>query len=84
MEMEEGIRGVGAPVFDHTGHVIAAISTSGPAYRLPLTRLYVLVDAAARAGQAISSRLGYEYAKMKGVQSFGDYPVQFRKAVGTS
>jgi DNA-binding IclR family transcriptional regulator len=64
MEMEEGIRGVGAPVFDHTGHVIAAISTSGPAYRLPLTRLYILSDAAARAGQAISSKLGYEYGEM--------------------
>lgn len=64
MEIEEGIRGVGAPVFDHTGYVIAAISTSGPAYRLPLTRLYVLSDAAARAGQAISSRLRYEYGEV--------------------
>jgi DNA-binding IclR family transcriptional regulator len=63
MEIEEGIRCVGAPVFDHTGYVIAAISTSGPAYRLPLPRLYELSDAAVRAGQAISGKLGYGYGE---------------------
>lgn len=64
MEIEEGIRCIGAPVFDHTGDVVAAISTSGPAFRLSLARLHDLSDAVVSASQAISGKLGYVPSKM--------------------
>jgi DNA-binding IclR family transcriptional regulator len=59
MEIEEGIRCVGAPIFDHTGRVIAAVSTSGPAYRMSVARLEELSGAVVKAGTAISRKLGY-------------------------
>jgi IclR family KDG regulon transcriptional repressor len=59
MEIEEGIRCVGTPVFDHTGSVVAAISTSGPAFRLSHARVHDLANVAMRTSNAISSKLGY-------------------------
>jgi IclR family acetate operon transcriptional repressor len=59
MEVEEEIRCVGAPVFDHTGHVVAAISTSGPAFRFSLARIYELSEAVLNASRSISTKLGY-------------------------
>jgi DNA-binding IclR family transcriptional regulator len=38
-ELEEGLAAVAAPVFDGTGACIAALSISGPAYRMPPERL---------------------------------------------
>ena len=64
MEIEEGIRCVSAPVFDHTGYVVAAISTSGPAFRMSIARIHELSKAAIRASSAISSKLGYVSDKM--------------------
>jgi DNA-binding IclR family transcriptional regulator len=59
IENEEGIRCVGAPVFDHTGQVKAAVSVSGPAYRLSNSRLEELSQPVIKAGMAISNKLGY-------------------------
>lgn len=59
MEIEEGINCIGAPIFDHTGRVVAAISTSGPIYRLSLAQLHGLSEAITRASRTISSKLGY-------------------------
>jgi DNA-binding IclR family transcriptional regulator len=59
VENEEGIRCVGAPVFDHTGYVKAAVSISGPAFRLSSSRLQELAQPAIKAGMAISNKLGY-------------------------
>jgi DNA-binding IclR family transcriptional regulator len=50
---------VGAPIFDHTGRVFAAISISGPAYRLSVTRLNALSSLVIDAAGAISGALGY-------------------------
>jgi len=58
-ESEDGIRCVGAPVFDRTGRVFAAISLSGPAYRLSLPRLVELSDLVVETANHISARLGY-------------------------
>ena len=59
-ERELGIRCVGAPVFDHEGKPIAAISLGAPADRLPRTiegsEIAMQVVATARA---ISRELGY-------------------------
>jgi DNA-binding IclR family transcriptional regulator len=38
-ELEEGLVAVAAPVFDGTGACVAALSMSGPAYRMPPERL---------------------------------------------
>lgn len=58
-ESEDGVRCVGAPIFDHTGRVFAAISISGPAYRLSRSRLNALSSLVIEAAQAISGTLGY-------------------------
>ena len=59
MEIEEGTNCIGAPIFDHTSYVVAAISTSGPIYRLSLAQLHDLSETITRASRAISSKLGY-------------------------
>ena len=58
-ESEEGVRCVGAPIFDHTGLVFAAISVSGPAYRLSASRLIALSSLVTDTAKIISGRLGY-------------------------
>ncbi|MBI4319436.1 MAG: IclR family transcriptional regulator [Chloroflexi bacterium] len=58
-EYDSYLRAVGAPVMDHFGSVIAAISVAGPSMRLSLTDLQRLAPEVCRAGAEISSRLGY-------------------------
>lgn len=58
-EFEEGLRCVGAPIQDHTGKVIAAISIAGPAFRLKDDRLPALAQAVKKAAAELSGRLGY-------------------------
>lgn len=58
-ENEEGVRCVGAPIFDRTGRVFAAMSISGPAYRFSLSRLHALSSLVIDSANAISSHLGY-------------------------
>lgn len=58
-ENESGVRCVGAPLFDHTGHVFAAISISGPAYRLSVSQLEACSPLILDTTSAISCRLGY-------------------------
>lgn len=57
-ENEDGIRCVGAPIFDHTGGVIAAISTAGPASRMTLERTLELGPMVREAARQISQRMG--------------------------
>ncbi len=58
-ENEEDARCVGAPVFDHSGTVIAAISLSAPATRIDGQREQEVVTAAVRTTSEISRCLGY-------------------------
>jgi DNA-binding IclR family transcriptional regulator len=58
-EYEEGLNAVAAPVHDHTGTVIAAVSVSGPAYRLDKSRIAELVDDLKSGVQQLSARMGY-------------------------
>lgn len=57
-EHQIGVRCMGAPVFDITGRVIAAISVSGPVSRIPVERIAELQGLVKRAGQSISAELG--------------------------
>jgi len=59
LEMEENVRCVGAPIFNHMGYPFAAISLSGPAFRLPVERLHEFAPLVLKAAHSISSQLGY-------------------------
>lgn len=58
-EYEIGLNAVAAPVLDQTGAVTAALSVSGPAYRLPPGRLVDMAPAVVGAAEEISRRLGW-------------------------
>ena len=58
-ELEEGLSAVAAPIVNHEGHVIAAISVSGPSFRLTEERLVELAEMTCQAANAISHQLGW-------------------------
>ncbi|MBM7414880.1 MULTISPECIES: IclR family transcriptional regulator [Nocardiaceae] len=58
-ELEIGLNAVSAPVRDHTGDVVAALSVSGPAYRLESDDFASVAADAMSAALEISRRLGY-------------------------
>ena len=58
-EYEDGLNAVAAAVRDHTGEVVAAVSVSGPAYRLDPERIAGLVDDLKAGVDRISERMGY-------------------------
>jgi DNA-binding IclR family transcriptional regulator len=60
VENEDGIRCVGAHVFDHTGAVCAGISVAGPATRVTPDRTLELGELVRRAALAVSRKIGYE------------------------
>jgi DNA-binding IclR family transcriptional regulator len=58
-EYEVGLTAVAVPVRDHTGEVIAAVSVSGPAFRLVPSRIPEVTAALQVGGGQISRRMGY-------------------------
>lgn len=58
-EYDLGVRCAAAPVRDHTGKVVAAMSTSGPAYRISDTQLLALASRTRAAAEELSRALGY-------------------------
>lgn len=58
-ELEVGLNAIGAPVRDSTGKVVAAVSVSGPAYRLQPDRFEEVAAMTMIAAERISRRLGY-------------------------
>ncbi|MBN2302859.1 MAG: IclR family transcriptional regulator [Anaerolineae bacterium] len=59
IEGEDNVRCVGAPIFDHVGRSFAAISLSGPAFRLSIEQLHELSSLVVDTAQSISHQLGY-------------------------
>jgi DNA-binding IclR family transcriptional regulator len=57
-EFEIGLNGVAAPIFAADGTAVAALSISGPAYRLPLKRLPDFAARTVAAARTISTHLG--------------------------
>ena len=58
-EYEEGLNAIAAPIHDFSGAVVAAISVSGPAYRIGRRRLREMAAPVVGAGRAISHRMGF-------------------------
>ncbi|MDE3075890.1 MAG: IclR family transcriptional regulator [Chloroflexota bacterium] len=58
-EYEEDLLGVGAPIRDHLGEVIAAVTISAPVYRVPEERIAEIGPQVRAAAQRISAALGY-------------------------
>ncbi|OLM19638.1 MULTISPECIES: IclR family transcriptional regulator [unclassified Pseudonocardia] len=58
-EFETGLNAVASPVRDHSGTVVAALSVSGPAYRLPAERIEEITTDVVAAGREISHRMGF-------------------------
>jgi DNA-binding IclR family transcriptional regulator len=57
-ELEEGLNAIAAPIQDHRGRVIAAVSVSGPSYRVSPPRFPALAEAVKQAARSISRELG--------------------------
>ncbi|TLH57585.1 IclR family transcriptional regulator [Mycolicibacterium aubagnense] len=59
-ELEPGLNAIAAPIRDHTGVVIAALSVSGPAYRLTAERTREIAPVVISAADDVSRRMGYQ------------------------
>lgn len=59
-EHQDAVRCVAAPIRDVTGRVIAAISVSGQAARMPIDRLHALASVVCEAAKAVSTQLGWQ------------------------
>jgi DNA-binding IclR family transcriptional regulator len=57
-EFEEGLRCVGAPVFDHRQEVVASISMAAPVFRLRKDRLPEVARMVMAAARGLSAKLG--------------------------
>jgi IclR family transcriptional regulator, acetate operon repressor len=57
-ELEIGLTAVAAPVYNMDGAVVAALSASGPGFRLTQQRIPQVADSVRRAADEISQRLG--------------------------
>lgn len=66
-ECEPGARCVAAPLRDHTGRIIAAISVSGPSVRFTDARLPELIRQTIEVAAEISRRMGYRGKEISGV-----------------
>jgi DNA-binding IclR family transcriptional regulator len=62
-ELEAHLHALAAPVFDHQGRAVAAISVSGPAARLPRRREQQVGRMVMAACAEVSRRLGYRQHK---------------------
>jgi DNA-binding IclR family transcriptional regulator len=58
-ELEVGLNAVSAPIYDAGSNVIAALSVSGPAYRLRADRFPEIAKQTTAAAEVISRRLGW-------------------------
>ncbi len=59
IEHEEGVRCVGAPIYNNRGRVCASLSISGPASRITEERIPFFAQKAIETAQEISRRLGF-------------------------
>ncbi len=60
-EFEDGLHGVAVPIFDASEFCRAALSVTGPSYRMPPARLPELAELCNEAALEIGTRLGREH-----------------------
>jgi DNA-binding IclR family transcriptional regulator len=58
-EHEEDAECIGAPIMDHLGHVIAAISISGPQKKIGTPQERQFINWVVEAASLISTKMGY-------------------------
>ena len=58
-EIEPGLRCIAAPIRDHTGQVVAAISVAAPVQRMTKKSVQATIPSVQSSAEAISRRLGY-------------------------
>ncbi|HZZ95211.1 MAG TPA: IclR family transcriptional regulator [Usitatibacter sp.] len=58
-EIEVGLRCVAAPIRDHTGQVVAAISVAAPVQRMTKKQIQGTIPSVVAAADAISRRMGF-------------------------
>jgi IclR family transcriptional regulator, KDG regulon repressor len=58
-EHEEDVECIGTPIMDHLGHVIAAISISGPLKKIGTPQEQHFINWVVEAASLISSKMGY-------------------------
>jgi DNA-binding IclR family transcriptional regulator len=58
-----GLRCVAAPIFDHSGHVVAAFSVAGPATRVTPVRIPEIALLVCETSRKISYRLGFRSSR---------------------
>jgi DNA-binding IclR family transcriptional regulator len=58
-ELEIGLHAVSAPIHDHRGWVIASVSVSGPAYRLPRNRIHEIAPMVVETADCVAYELGF-------------------------
>src|SRR6266481_7684288 len=68
-EKEEGLRCIGAAVRSHSGKLAAAMSVSGPAFRMSKERVPEIGRALMEAATKLSAELGYQAPSAELVQS---------------
>jgi IclR family KDG regulon transcriptional repressor len=59
-EMEFGIRALAAPIFNHHGELVAAISILAPANRMEIKNIPAMIKPLKKAAQSVSQRLGWK------------------------
>lgn len=69
-ETEIGLRAIAAPIRDHTGEVVAAISVAGPIQRMTKKLVLSYAPKVVGAAEAISARLGYSSRHAMRMQRF--------------
>jgi DNA-binding IclR family transcriptional regulator len=70
-ENEEGVRCVGAAVRDHSGRPVAAISVSGPSFRITKEKVPSIARVLVKAALALSHDLGFPLTGQKHFDSHG-------------
>lgn len=82
VEFEEGVRCVGAPIFDHRGIPIAAVSVSAPVSRMPLAKAHAVGAMVRDGGANISRAMGWGSGASRSAVIV--FPVLAGKPVGRS
>jgi IclR family KDG regulon transcriptional repressor len=66
-ENEEGVRCIGAAVRDGLGKPVAAISVSGPAFRVTRAKVSLIARSVLGGARALSAELGYRPERMSAI-----------------